>query len=636
MPKITLYITIILLAGFGWVIWRNISARPLPKQEAVLQVIVRTYQSDIQKFQKAVLQLKEKVSQEAPQAELQKAFLAARLQYKNVEFLTETYNPYNAKKINGAALDEIEVYDAKVLPPEGFQVIEEYLYPAYDPALRDSLFLQVEILENNVKHLEYVSENLTLTPDYVWDAIRNQFHRIIILGITGFDSPIANSSLPEAAQSLKKLQETAWMFVEAEAAQSQEVHLRLKTRFEEAIQYLQGHSDFNGFDRLYFIAERMNPLAESLWESQKALNITFFDFAPRPLRANIKTLFEPQAFNVDFYAREWKHKMSPEMAQLGKMLFFDPILSGNNQRACASCHQPEKAFTDGRVKSLAFDGQNSIGRNSPTLLNAALQGAFFWDARSKNLEHQALDVMSNANEMHSSLDLALEKIKTSEEYKALFAKAFPGEKEALSVKNLQAALGHYTRTLVLLNARFDRYMRGEKNALNTAEKRGFNIFAGKGKCATCHFIPLFNGTVPPAFLVSETEVIGVPARPDTANAQIDPDSGKYYKFKFPQYMFSFKTPTVRNAELTAPYMHNGVYQTLEEVVDFYNRGGGYGIGIELEYQTLPPDPLNLSPQEQADLVAFMKALNDQSGAYEKPARLPAIPGLPTRTPGGAY
>ena len=133
---------------------------------------------------------------------------------------------------------------------------------------------------------------------------------------------------------------------------------------------------------------------------------------------------------------------------------------------------------------------------------------------------------------------------------------------------------------------------------------------GKAKCATCHFAPVFNGTVPTLYKDTEIELLGVPTKNDTINAIVDADLGRYNVFKTEERKHFFKTPTIRNIELTAPYMHNGVYTTLEDVVDFYNRGGGAGIGIDLELQTLPPTPLNLSETEKEDLILFMKSLTD--------------------------
>jgi cytochrome c peroxidase len=155
-------------------------------------------------------------------------------------------------------------------------------------------------------------------------------------------------------------------------------------------------------------------------------------------------------------------------------------------------------------------------------------------------------------------------------------------------------------------------MRGEKAAMNDTETRGFNLFMGKGKCGTCHFVPLFSGVNPPTFTKIDAEIIGVPATNDTLNARLDTDWGKYLTHKIPLHKNAFKTPTLRNIALTAPYMHNGVFKTLEDVIDFYDRGGGAGLGLELENQTLPAEKLNLSKWEKEAIISFLETLTDTS------------------------
>jgi cytochrome c peroxidase len=193
-------------------------------------------------------------------------------------------------------------------------------------------------------------------------------------------------------------------------------------------------------------------------------------------------------------------------------------------------------------------------------------------------------------------------------YKHLFKKAFPKAPRAVNDYNLRNAIGSYIRSLTSLNSSFDQHIRGNTNKLTASEVNGFNLFMGKAKCATCHFMPLFNGTVPPDFRTIETEVIGVPAL--AGKKGIDSDKGKYELRKLPLYKYAFRTPTVRNIALTAPYMHNGVFKTLEQVVDFYNKGGGLSAGADLPNLTLPFDKLNLTLAEEKDVVAFLKTLTD--------------------------
>jgi cytochrome c peroxidase len=206
--------------------------------------------------------------------------------------------------------------------------------------------------------------------------------------------------------------------------------------------------------------------------------------------------------------------------------------------------------------------------------------------------------------------MAAQRINQQQLFKSSFARAFADSTGQASPWRIQHAIASYIRSLSPFSSRFDRYMQGEHTLLNVDEKQGFNLFMGKAKCGACHFAPIFNGTAGPLFQKTEAEVLGVPAKPDTAHATIDPDPGRYGLNPYPQWRFAFKTPTVRNIAQTAPYMHNGVYKTLEEVLDFYNRGGGHGMGIELNNQTLAPDPLNLSRKEMQSIIAFLKTLTD--------------------------
>ena len=175
---------------------------------------------------------------------------------------------------------------------------------------------------------------------------------------------------------------------------------------------------------------------------------------------------------------------------------------------------------------------------------------------------------------------------------------------------MQNVLASYIRSLAKFSSPFDVFMRGNKTAITSNQKQGFNLFVGKAKCATCHFIPIFNGTVPPNYSKTEQEVLGVAENAQNKKLDSDLGRGKFHEtVNFLQH--SFKTPTLRNVEKTAPYMHNGGYKTLEEVMHFYNEGGGKGLGLKVNNQTLPEDKLNLTPAEQEKIIDFMRALNDK-------------------------
>ena len=212
--------------------------------------------------------------------------------------------------------------------------------------------------------------------------------------------------------------------------------------------------------------------------------------------------------------------------------------------------------------------------------------------------------------MHGSMEEVARLIGTDADYQKLFKKAYP-ELDSIPPVYIQNSLAVFVRSLNPFNSRFDTYMRGDKKSLTLEEIAGFNLFMGKAKCGTCHFVPLFNGTVPPDYQRTESEVLGVTVSADLKNAKIDTDLGRGAHNRFPQWQHAFKTSTVRNIAKTAPYMHNGAYKSLQELMEFYNEGGGAGLGLDVANQTLAADKLNLTPAETGLVIKFMKSLTDQ-------------------------
>ena len=555
------------------------------------------YKKDVTILQKEVTQLQHLVESDATQKQLQIQFLKTHQTYKKVESISEYYFPTVSKAINGPALEEYEDDEGTTVPPAGLQVIEEYFFPEYNKSTKNEILLQIGILNANLNRLDYLSQSNQLTDSHIFDALRLEVFRIITLGITGFDSPIAQNSLPEAITSLETIEKQLTVY-----GDNKQSGIALKI-VKDGNDYLNKNLKFNEFDRAHFIIAYLNPLSKAIYQTQLALKIPFFK-ETRGLKVTAQTLFDKNAFDAEAFSGFPDYKTTKEKIELGKLLFNDPILSGDNSRSCASCHHADKAFTDGLEKAVSLNGKNRVKRNTPTLANIAFQRSFFYDSRVYYLEDQAVAVITNENEMHGSLEKSVLDLKKNKKYNSEFEKAFANKEiNAFSIKN---ALASYIRSLSNFDSKFDGYIRGE-NKLNLDEIAGFNLFAAKAKCATCHFIPLTNGTVPPNFNRSESEVLGVPGK----NKKIDGDFGKFDLTKAEVNRYSFKTPTIRNIVLTAPYMHNGVFKTLEEVVDFYDGGGGEKLGFNLSNQTLPAVKLNLTPLEKKQLVAFMKTLTDK-------------------------
>lgn len=564
------------------------------------QLVKKQFMQDIDDLDSTVSQLQRDIKQAKPKETIQASFRKARLAYKRVEFISAYYSPETTKALNGANIPEVDD-DLRVNEPQGFQVLEELIFPGFEIANQAEAVQLAAVIRSNVNRLRKISESNELTDSHIFDAMRLEVFRIITLGITGFDSPLAFHSLPEAASSIERMQQQIEFYNLAE--HDPNLDKKIKNTTAQAIAKLRKANSFDSFDRLEFIRQNANPLGALLLSAQKALQIPVFKEA-RLLSPAAATLTEYGVFNSNYFVNLDEQRSTDDRVSLGKMLFFNPVLSANNGRTCASCHQPEKAFTDGQSKSFAvgFDGRR-INRNAPTLLNAAFQAVQFADSRVVFLEDQANDVIENKNEMHGSLPEAVKALKQQTEYKTLFEKSYT---DGVTEHNLKNAIASYIRSLTALDSKMDRFFRGENVMLSGQEKLGFNIFMGKGKCATCHFFPLFNGTVPPAYQETESEVLGTPAT--VAGREVDSDVGKFVLTKREPHRYAFKTPTVRHVSLTGPYMHNGVYKTLEEVVTFYDNGGGNGLGFNLENQTLPFDKLNLKANEKEALVAFMKIL----------------------------
>jgi cytochrome c peroxidase len=563
------------------------------------QEVNELFKDDITLLIQKVAKLKYSVQSDSTEAQIQQQFLEAHQCYKKVEMISEYYSPTVSKAINGPAISEFEENDKITVPPEGFQVIEELVFPKYNKESKKELIQELGVLAANLTRLEKVSNSNELTDSHVFDAMRLQVYRIITLGITGFDSPVVLNSLPETLVSLETIEKYYRVYIENKPVSDSKQVLQI---LEKGKKYLKTNTNFDAFDRAFFIREIANPLNKGLYKTQTELGIPFMK-ETRGLKPTAQTIFDKDAFDAEAFSGFPDYITTPEKIALGKKLFNDPILSGNNTRSCASCHHADKAFTDGLERAVSLDGKSMIQRNTPTLANIAFQRVFFSDSRVSYLEDQAIAVIKNENEMHGSLEKSALAIQKNADYVNEFNKAFPkSEINAFAIKN---ALASYIRSLSHYDSKFDRYMQN-KGTFTADEKAGFNLFAGKAKCATCHFIPLTNGTVPPNFDRSESEVLGVPNK----NKTLDGDLGKFVITQAAIHKHSFKTPTIRNIELTAPYMHNGVYKTLEEVVDFYNDGGGVGLGFELPNQTLPEDKLNLSDKEKKQLIAFMKTLTD--------------------------
>jgi cytochrome c peroxidase len=287
----------------------------------------------------------------------------------------------------------------------------------------------------------------------------------------------------------------------------------------------------------------------------------------------------PSQYAVE--ANELDASWSTTRAALGKRLFHEPRLSRDASVSCAECHRPELAFTDGRPTAKGVRGQVGA-RNTPTLVNRALGRSQFWDGRAATLEEQALGPIENPAEMDLPIAEALARLGSDPAYQRDFQLAFGG---GPTRERLALALSAYERTIYSVDAPFDRFIAGDHTALDASAQRGLALFGGRAKCAECHTGVNFTDE---AF-----HCLGV---------SVDEGRGKVTGKRAEDG--AFRTPTLREVAHTAPYMHNGSLKTLAEVVEYYDRGGDPHPNLDAKMTRL-----NLTAQEKADLVAFMRALS---------------------------
>ncbi len=315
---------------------------------------------------------------------------------------------------------------------------------------------------------------------------------------------------------------------------------------------------------------------------------------------------------------KWPGDKAPSQAliDLGRHLFFDPRLVLSEEQSCASCHSPHMGYADGLALDLTgHKNWKRAKRNSPSLYNLAWAPVLHWDGRTPDgqcfvpedtkekvclppLESQAFKSMRS----RKVYDGFMPKVKAVPAYRDMFAKAFPPNGEITHL-NMALAIAAFERTIISNNSQYDRYVKGDKLALSPSAERGLKLFQSKARCVQCHSGPNFTNW--------SFHSIGLKSKDVGRAAKVknEADEKKFYK--------AFKTPGLRNVALTAPYMHDGSLKTLEEVVEFYNRGGDDSTNLDPLMQ-----PLGLTPREQWDLVAFLHALTDPIEV-----KVPAIPGM---------
>ncbi len=569
----------------------------------------------------------------------------ARLKLKAIDFWLRYLEPVAYNKINGPLPVEWEneVFE-KFEPPyrrEGAGLSLAEIYLDDKSASKDSVLRLVQLSFDALKTFKADSIVGQLDSfDHFFYANRLYLLNLAAIYTTGFECPGNKNIIPELRSMVADVKGIYSSY--NSAFPTKPVTKEYLDAYEKMIVFVNSQpADFTQFNHYIFIKDFVNPLFainQKLIAEYKPFSISYNDFTLSNTAQSIfdKMLYAPQNTKGIYSLVEDKETLA-EIKAMGKTLFYDPILSGNNQRSCASCHKPNEYLTDTSVAtSLQYNRTDRLPRNTPTLINSVYNHLLMLDGKHITLQAQGRDVMTNPKEMGGEKNDILRKVMSCKEYRTAlnkFLKLTPEEHE-VTIDHIISAITYYYSDYSSYSAPFDDAMNNQA-PLDHASINGFNLFMGKAQCGTCHYVPQFNGVKPP-FISSEFEVIGVPE--DTTYKALSADKGRYGINPAPEMMNAFRTGSIRNSEYTKPYMHNGVFHTLDEVIDFYNAGGGVGKKLEVKNQTLSADSLKLTPNEKKELISFIHSLNEHIIFQSTPEQLPhsSIKELNTRKVGGEY
>jgi cytochrome c peroxidase len=564
---------------------------------------------------------------------------------KGIDVWLRYLDPVSYKSINGPLPVEweTEVFEKFEKPyrRDGAGLTLAALYLDEPSINKDTL---LRLVNTSITAMGSYDADSTVRPLKSFDHffLCNRLHLLNLAAIytTGFECPDASQIIPELRLMMQDVLNIYKVYnLSFPEKPLPDEYLSL---YQKALSFVnQQPEDFKAFDHFNFIREFVNPLFTLNQQYIRQYQVFSKSMVDYSLNKNATTIFSKNLYNGQngkgIFLRVKDTAVLADIDRVGKLLFFDPILSGNNNRSCASCHKPNQCFADTLgTANLLFDKSKALPRNTPSLVNAGYNHLLMLDGKHISLQNQIGDVITNKNEMGAELNDVLQKVLSCKEYKSTFTallKFTPQEKE-ITIEHIASAITYYYSKFSQHKAPFDDAM-NNKQTLGKNELEGFNLFMSKAQCGTCHFVPQFNGVKPP-YVGSEFEVLGVPA--DTSFKKLSADNGRYVVFAAGETKNAFRTGTIRNAALTAPYMHNGVFRDLNQVLEFYNNGGGAGRGLQVPNQTLSSDSLKLTAVEKTKLIAFMKSLNETIPEEKAPLSLPKsnLKMLNARKVGGIY
>lgn len=568
-----------------------------------------------------------------------------RTKMKALDFWLRYLEPVAYMKINGPLPVEWEneVFEKfeKPYKREGAGLSLAELYLDEKAPVKDTLLKLLR--QSNEALATFRADSITKflqKPSHFFFANRLFLLNLAAIYTTGFECPDTARVIPELSAmlvSVHEIYDTYLQLVPEDALVKDYL-----ARYAAMQQFVaaQGKTPAT-FDHFRFIKDHVNPLFglnQRLIHRYRVISANYNDYS---LNNNCYSIFDKGLYRGQNEKGLFKPvEDSAELGQIrevGRLLFYDPILSGNGKRSCAGCHKPTEYFTDTAVNtSLAFDGTGRLPRNTPSLINSVYNHLLMLDGKHISLQNQAADVITNPKEMGCNADDIVSNVMSCNTYKKAFqhfVKLTPNYPE-MSLEHILSAITLYYAGFSKYDAPFDQAMNNQGN-VDREVVYGFNLFMSKAQCATCHFVPQFNGVKPP-YVSSEFEVLGVPG--DPAYHALSGDSGRYIVNPAVETLHAFRTNTVRNSSFTAPYMHNGVFKTMDEVIDFYDTGGGVGHGFAADNQTLAADSLHLTDVEKRALKAFMRSLDEKVVFQAAPASLPEtkLDKYKGRQPSGNY
>ena len=569
----------------------------------------------------------------------------ARLKLKGIDIWLRYLEPVTYNKINGPLPVEWEN-----------EVFEKFEKPYRREGAGLSLaqiYLDNPVISKDTL-LRLVAQSLTAIKTFQADSITGQLdtfdhfflaNRLYLLNLaavytTSFECPDPKNVIPELRSMLTDIKGIYTDFNRSfPATPLTKDYLDL---YDKTIAFVNAQpSDHTLFDHYTFIKDYVNPLFAINQKLINTYNVISKSYNDYTLNNDAPSIFDKQLYTPQNSKGIFSLVKNPETLEeikhIGKLLFYDPILSGNNRRSCISCHRSTQYFTDPAVQtSLQFNEKERLARNTPSLVNVIYNHLLMLDGKHISLQAQGKAVMTNPIEMGGKEEEILAKVLSCKEYKTAFKKflKYTPEEKNISFDHIVSAVTYYYSEFSNYYAPFDEAMNANK-PISRESVSGFNLFMGKARCATCHFVPQFNGVKPP-YISSEFEVLGVPD--DTTYQKLSADRGRYEVNPADETMNAFRTGSIRNAEYTKPYMHNGVFTTLEQVVDFYDAGGGVGKKLNVANQTLSADSLKLTASEKKELISFMHSLNEKVIFQKPPETLPTSSSkeLNGRKVGGEY